>query len=502
MTRFLYTIILSLLSTLTFSLPSQAQLWPQPTQLPPEGREIRAAWYCTLGGMDWPRGQYAQTESKAARQRQMLCDDFDRLQAAGINVILFQCRTRGMVLYQSDIETWDACISGDYGVAPSYDPLAFAIEEAHRRGMELHAYLVTYPMATDKQVKALGKRCAPASHPSLCQKCDGRWYLDPGAPGTAAYIAALCREIVEKYEVDGIHLDYIRYPEKEVHFNDAKAYRKYGNGQNKAEWRRQQVTATVRAVHDAVKAVKPWVILSCSPVGKYATLPRADSFGWNARDAVFQDAQAWLRDNLMDWLLPMMYFDGRNFYPFALNWQQESYGHPVAPGLGIYLLDPKERNWEGTAITRQLNFLRQQGIGGQAFFRTKYLLDNHKGIYDFCKDFYRQPALTPASTWLDTSQPAAPVVSQTIRPGYVLHLEWEPVEDATPIVYNVYHEFSDGTVEMVAHHLKETSFDYAPLVARHIYDRVIVRAMNAYKNESISPIAGSAASPAPASAGE
>lgn len=468
-----------------FTLNASAQLWPQPTQLEQQEREIRAVWYCTIGGIDWPRNQYAQTELKAQRQREMLCEDFDRLQQAGINVILFQCRTRGMVLYSSQYETWDAVISGSYGEKPCYDPLAFAIEEAHRRGMELHAYLVTYPLFTVAQGKQLGRKSVVKTHPELCQVCDGRWYMDPGMPGTAAYVAAMCREVAENYDVDGIHLDYVRYPEKEIPFNDNIAYNKYGKGQNKAQWKREQVTATVRAVHDAVKAVKPWVKLSCSPLGKYSDLPRASSRGWNARDAVGQDAQLWLRENLMDWIMPMMYFDGQNFYPFAVNWQQESYGHPVAPGLAVYLLDRKEKNWDAVAITRELNFLRQIKTGGQAFFRTKYLLENHKGIYDFCCDFYRQPALTPASTWLDDTPPAAPEVKQELSKDYVLHLEWEPVVDDTPVVYNIYHVFPDGTVEMLAHHLKQTSYDYAPYVCKSVYDRIVVRAMDAYGNESL-----------------
>lgn len=466
------------------SLQASAQLWPQATQLSPQEREIRAVWYCTLGGIDWPGRQYAQTEEKAERQRQLLCRDFDRLQKAGINVILFQCRTRGMVTYPSKYENWDPALSGNPGVSPHYDPLAFAIEEAHKRGMELHAYMVAFPLCTVSQAKQQGKKVLPVTHPELCQNCGGRWYMDPGMPGTADYLAAMCREVVENYDVDGIHLDYIRYPEKEVTFNDNVAYNKYGKGANKANWKRQQVTRVVRTVHDAVKAVKPWVKLSCSPVGKYSDLPRANSRGWNARDAVFQDAQLWLRENLMDWLLPMMYFDGQNFYPFALNWQQESYGHPVVPGLGVYLLDPKEKNWQGVAITRELNFLRQIKTGGQAFFRAKYLLDNHKGIYDFCCDFYQQPALTPASTWLDHVAPAAPVVTQELKPGFVVHLEWEPVADETPIVYNIYHEDREGNVEMLAHHVKATSYDYTPAMCKSVYDKIIVRAMDAYGNES------------------
>lgn len=481
----LTALLLGMLTVIVGTLPARAQLWPQPTQLHPAEREIRAVWYCTLGGMDWPGRQYAQTEAKAEAQRALLRRDFDRLQAAGINVILFQCRTRGMVAYPSQYENWDPAFSGTPGVSPLYDPLAFAIDEAHKRGMELHAYLVTYPLCTAAQMKQLGKKAVQKTHPELCQLCDGRWFLDPGLPGTPEYLAQLCREVVENYDVDGIHLDYIRYPEREMKFNDNIAYNRYGKGRNKAQWKRDQVTAAVRAVHDAVKAVRPWCKLSCSPVGKYSDLPRANSKGWNARDAVSQDALLWLRENLMDWLLPMMYFDGQNFYPFALHWMQESQGHPVAPGLGIYFLDPKEKNWALTAISREMNFLRQIKSGGQAFFRTRYFLNNYKGIYDFAQEFYQQPALTPASTWLDSTPPAAPIVTKDFRRDFTLHLSWLPVADETPVVYNIYREDKSGNVEMLAHHLTTTSYDYAPAAARHIYDKIIVRAMDAYGNESV-----------------
>ena len=476
--------LISLLALL-FSLTASAQMWPQPFQIPPYGREVRAVWYCTLGGIDWPGRQYAQTAYKAELQKKKLCEDFDRLQAAGINVILFQARVRGTVTYNSDYEPWDGAISGTPGVAPPYDPLEFAVEEAHRRGMELHAYVVTYPICSTSQAKILGKQAISTRYPGICQRCGDRWFMDPGMPGTAPYLAAICREIVERYDVDGIHLDYIRYPEREMSFNDNIAYSKWGNGAPKEQWKRDQVTHTVRAIHDAVRAVRPWVKLSCSPVGKYADLPRAWSRGWNARDAVSQDAQQWLHDGIMDWLFPMMYFDGENFFPFAANWQQESHGHPVIPGLGIYLLSPNEKNWTLESIMRQMNFLRQIGIGGQAFFRTRFLLDNHKGILDFCREFYAQPALTPPMTWMDNTPPEAPQVTIHWRDDYCLLISWNEVKEDTPVVYNVYREEADGHVELLAHHLKNTYFLYVPALPARLHDKIIVRAMDAYGNESL-----------------
>lgn len=483
MNRILHILPFLMLALLWPSAAS-AHLWPESVQPADRAREVRAVWYCTVMGIDWPRGQRATDAASTERQKQMLRDDFDRLQAAGINVVLFQCRTRGVVAYRSDYETWDDVFTGTYGKQPPYDPLAFAIEEAHKRGMELHAYMVTYPLMYAKTVKSLGKKNVVTTHPELCQKCGDRWYLDPGVPGTADYLAQLCREVVERYDVDGVHLDYIRYMESSVGFNDNTAYKKYGHGLNKAQWKRDNVTDCVRRITAAVRSVKPWMVMSCSPVGKYADLPRARSGGWNARDAVSQDAQLWLKENIMDWLIPMLYFDGNNFYPFVVNWQQESYGHPIVPGLGVYLCAPDQKNWKGEAIRRQMNVSRQIGCPGIAFFRSQFLLDNHKGVYDFTREFNIQPALTPASTWLDATPPAAPVVETQLHTGYVLDLSWSTVDDATPIVYNVYRERSDGSTELLAHHLKTTRFTYRPAVAKSVYDRFFVCAMDAYGNEA------------------
>lgn len=459
----------------------RAQL-PAPWPLSPTQREYRAVWFCTLGGMDWPGSQYAQTEYKAERQRKALTDHFDRLQAAGINTILFQTRIRSTMAYPSQYEPWDGAFSGTPGVAPPYDVLQFAIEEAHRRGMELHAYLVVYPICSVAQAKLLGRQALPVRRPDLCQRSGDRWMMDPGVPETADYLAEICREIVERYDVDGIHLDYIRYPEKEIPFNDAKTYARYGGGQPKAQWRRDNVTRTVRKIYQTIRSIRPWVRLSCAPLGKYDDLPRQLSRGWNARTTVSQDAQLWVKEGIMDALFPMMYYDQEHFYPFALNWQQESNGRPIAPGLGIYLLSPQERDWEFSRILRQLNFLRQQGMGGQAFFRSRFLLDNHKGVLDFVRDYYHQPALTPAMTWVDSIPPAAPRVTQ-VREGRTLRLRWEAVAGETPIVYNIYRITPEGP-QLIVHHLRTTAYDLQPALPARLYDRYEVVAMDAYGNES------------------
>jgi uncharacterized lipoprotein YddW (UPF0748 family) len=387
-------------------------------------REVRAVWITTIGGLDWPHS-YSQSEYSAHKQQKELCDILDKLKAANINTVLIQTRIRGTVIYPSRYEPWDGCLSGFPGKSPGYDPLQFAINECHRRGIELHAWVVTMPIGKWSKLGASDLR---KKHPELCRKIGDEGYMYPDKKGTADYIASICREITENYDIDGIHLDYIRYPE---------TYPLRGTSQS----RRDNITRIVTSVHDAVKSVKPWIKMSCSPVGKYNDLSRYWSHGWNAYETVGQDAQGWLRDGLMDQLYPMMYFQGDQFFPFAIDWQECSYGRTVSPGLGIYFLDEKEKDWNEEIIQREMYVLRSFGLG-HAYFRSKFFTDNTKGIYDFAADeIDRHPALVPAMTWEHKSSPSAPVSVSVTSTDTADIISWDNGIDHSGgpyLTYNVY----------------------------------------------------------------
>ena len=401
--------------------------------------EERAVWLATIGGIDWPRTK-ATDAASTERQKQELCAILDRLQQANINVVILQTRIRGSVIYPSDIETWDETITGRAGRAPSYDPLAFAIDECHRRGMELHTWLVSIPLGTSQRQRSYGTMSVTRRHPTLTKTVGGEVFMIPGQPGTADYIASIAREIVERYDVDGINLDYIRYPESSYRFSDDNLY-KTSTGMTKAEWKRENITRIVRRVHDEVKAVKPWVKLSSSPVGKYRSLTRYRSGGWDCFDGVYQDPQAWLHDNIQDILFPMMYFLGDHYYPFLYNWEENRYGHPIVPGLGIYFLDPKEGHWQLNDVRAEMHAARNSGIGGIAFYRSEYLTRNFKGIYDAtCEEFFPYPALTSPMTWSGhTNAPTQPTKLK-YKDGIITWDFSQPLTDGRwPIVhFNIY----------------------------------------------------------------
>lgn len=388
--------------------------------------EVRAVWLTTIGGIDWPHS-YAQSERSAEKQKEELRAILDRLQKANINTVLLQTRIRATTIYPSQYEPWDGCLSGFPGKSPGYDALQFAIDECHKRGMEVHAWVVTIPVG---KWNSYGCRQLRKRFPRLIKRIDLDGYMDPEATQTGCYLAEMCREIVQRYDVDGIHLDYIRYPETW----------KFRIGKDQA---RGNITRIVEKIHQAVKKEKPWVKMSCSPIGKFDDLSRYWSHGWNAYTKVAQDAQAWLKDGLMDELFPMMYFRGDQFFPFAIDWKEHSYGKIIAPGLGIYFLDPKEGKWNISDITSELYHLRNIGEG-HAFFRNKFLLDNHQGVYDFVTaHFNRYPALVPPMTWESNKRPQQPVTLCIEENEGTTTLRWDnslQYEDGTaiktPSIYN------------------------------------------------------------------
>ena len=404
--------------------------------------EVRAVWLTTIGGIDWPHS-YSQSPHSAEKQKQELRQILDRLQQAKINTVLIQTRVRGTMIYPSDIEPWDGCLSGFPGKSPGYDALQFAIDECHKRGMELHAWVVTIPVG---KWNALGCKSLRQKYPTLIKKIGADGYMNPEDSRTGDYLAHICQEITHRYNVDGIHLDYIRYPETWT----IRVSREQG---------RRYITSIVEKIHRAVKAEKPWVKMSCSPVGKYDDLSRYWSHGWNANTKVCQNAQGWLRDGLMDELFPMMYFRGEQFYPFAIDWQEQSHGKIVVPGLGIYFLDPKEGKWNIDDVTAEMQHTRNLGMG-YAFFRNKFLLDNRQGILDFTDRFNAYPSLIPPMTWASKHTPAQPQQLKVTETGGKTRISWN----------NTY-SYTDGS-------RIQTPYIYNNLYASHTYPVDVTDARN------------------------
>ena len=418
--------------------------------------EYRAVWLTTLKGLDWPT--FAATTAEATeRQKTELTRMLDTLQSAGFNTVFLQTRLRGTVIYPSALEPFDAIFTGKAGRQPLYDPLQFAIDECHRRGMQCHAWIVSL------QVK------------------DNR-YVDPSLASTRQHLCDMVAEVVSRYDVDGIHLDYIRYPEHT-----------HGRG----DQRRSAVTTTVRQVYATVKELKPWVCVSTAPLGKYRDTNRYPSYGWNAYYTVFQEAQEWLREGCIDALFPMLYYRDKHYYPFAVDWAEHTYGRNVGMGLGIYQLDRAEgSDWELEAVRSQLEYARHidvfhdAGCDGTAAFRAGFVCRNTKGVLDEYRHHYRYPALVPAMPWMSSDRPAKPRLHGEVE-GDSIRLQWTSSgtdADGQPLRYNIYWSTSEKLDTANASHLRltyQTCHTLSlPRPTRRLTTHYAVTAIDRYGNES------------------
>lgn len=438
-------------------------------------REVRAVWLTTINGLDWP---YVNATSAAsiACQKKELTEILDKLQKANINTVLFQTRIRATSVFPSNTETgnepWDRCLTGTDGRNPGYDPLHYAIEECHRRGMELHAWIVTIPIGKWNDA---GSRHLRMYNPEIVMRIGDEAYMNPAKPQTAEYLSRYCRSITERYDVDGIHLDYIRYPETIKRKPDA----------SKA---RENITVIMNQIYHAVKKVKPWVKVSCSPIGKHDDTRLYSSRGWNARSRVYQDVKEWMRRGIVDLIFPMMYFRGNDFYPFLADWHEAKQQCAIVPGLGIYLMHQKERNWDIKDITRQIHVSRHMHMG-YCLFRSRFFTENTKGIYTYiCQNASPYPAL-PLPLSNSCTPPDSPeLLNINVLEGRQI-LRWNA--PACPqgndyLTYNIYASDSypvdtKNPQNLVIMRHKGTALT----LPEHRHSYYAVTAMDRYGNESI-----------------
>lgn len=414
-----------------------------PSALP--ATEVRAVWLTTNYGLDWPHNRTSQNE-----QKRELISILDNLKKNNFNTVMFQVRARGEVFYNSRIEPMSSMVVMGGGVS-KFDPLAFVIEECHKRGLECHAWIVTYPLGGDKHVKSLGASSVTRKNPSITKKFKGEWFLDPGNPRTDDYLLSIVEEIVANYDVDGVHFDYIRYPDNRGQFPDDGMYRLHGKGKTHADWRRDNITRFVKRAYDRVKQQKPWVQVSSSPLGRYRALGNS-GHGWTAFETVYQDAGKWMKTGIHDAVYPMMYYKDQLFYPYVDDWLIHGNGRIVVPGLGAYQMI--ELGWSRQDIVNQLDYTRRKNTAGQAFFRAENVLSDTKGILHALETYYQHPAKLPKMTWLSDSVPDKPndLRAQKLPDG-LFQLSWEEKKNDDRVTYNIYRstteEFATNKAENI-----------------------------------------------------
>ena len=286
---------------------------PLLSQAPPK-REFRGAWLATVANLDWPvRGDTPQN------QKNQLISLFDGMSAAGINAVIFQVRPECDALYASPYEPWSYALTGSQGSAPSpfYDPLQFAVDEAHRRGMELHAWFNPYRAERSVDSYALAGNHVVVQHADwiLTFAASGTTaplkILNPGIPEVREFVARVVADIVRRYDVDGIHADdyFYPYPPQAITNQDDATFAAYPRGfTNRGDWRRDNVNLLMKLVRDSIAAIKPWVKFGMSPFGIWKNGVPPGITGLDAYSVIYGDAIAWLHDRSVDYLTPQLYW--------------------------------------------------------------------------------------------------------------------------------------------------------------------------------------------------
>ncbi len=306
-------------------------------------------------------------------------------------------------------EPWAAELTGTLGQDPGWDPLEFAIEEAHKRGIEIHAWFNVVKVYNSGLPPLTSPRHILRSHPEWAQTFEGEWWVDMGKPEVREYTERLVMELVRLYDLDGIHFDYVRYPGQK--FEDWNSFRLYSDGVERDEWRRNNITRFVREMYAQITAEKPMMKVGSAPLGIYKPIPGAQS-GFSAYAELFQDSRLWLQEKIQDYVAPQLYWDfgeqtnppDPDFRALCIDWSKNNFGRHVYAGLGVYRENIQKE------ITEQIYLTRTVECQGQSFFRYENIL-NLPGI-----DVpYKYPALIPPMPWKDSIPPLPPTDITAVR---------------------------------------------------------------------------------------
>ncbi|MFZ6873618.1 glycoside hydrolase family 10 protein [Undibacterium sp. Di27W] len=388
-------------------------------------REFRAAWVSTVANIDWPSRRDLSTE----KQKNEILTILDNAVQLKLNAIVLQVRPAADAIYPSAIEPWSEFVTGEQGrpPLPYYDPLQFWIDQAHARGLELHAWFNPFRART-----AQAKTIVAANHisklaPQVVKTYGDLQWMDPGEPIAMQQTLNVISDVVRRYEVDGIHIDdyFYPYPIKssngsEVDFPDDPAWIAYlqsGGKLARFDWRRDNVNRLVEAINQRVHLEKPWVKFGISPfgIGRPDRLPPGIT-GFSQYDKLYADVELWLARGWLDYLAPQLYWP-INQGPQAFKvlhdyWlAQNTTGKHVWPGLYTSRIDNSDKSWSADEILNQVDAMREKAGNGHVHFSMVALNQNRKGIRQrLATEKYTSQALIPASPWLDNTLPASPLL--------------------------------------------------------------------------------------------
>ena len=420
--------------------------------------EFRGVWIASVANIDWPKGGMTDPAAQRADFIRML----DQHQRNGMNAMIVQIRPSADAFYPSPYEPWSEWLTGEQGKAPVpyWDPLAFMIEETHKRGMEFHAWLNPY-----RAVQTIGKSSIAADHitkrkPEWFLVYGDKKYFDPGNKDAQQFVVKVVRDIVKRYPIDAIHMDDYFYPYRIAgkEFPDAASYARTGSRLNKEDWRRSNVDSIILAISKAIKEEKKQVRFGISPFSVWRNQDK-DPRGSDSRagqtnyDDLYADILLWLEKGWIDYVTPQLYLEighDKIAYEKLLEWWgKNAFGKHIYIGHGIYRVDEKTSvKWKNpTELPNQLKLLRQNpNVQGSIYFSSKSFDKNPNGWNDSLQNnYYKYPALVPPMDWISKEKPAAPVLSRVTKKGDEISFSVKPLYTGkVPVKYFVIYRFPAG----------------------------------------------------------
>ena len=365
---------------------------------------FRGAWIATVANIDWPTPEAVGYDSLQQAEMVWLLDS---LQAIGINAIVFQVRPTADALYKSEYVPTSHWLTGTQGDSLSWDPLEWTIKQAHQRKMEVHVWLNPYRVNLAKTDTSV--ICAEhiwRKHPNWFWEYNKQWYFDPGLDVTREWICTIVQDIIQRYDVQAIHMDdyFYPYPVGKKQLPDAETFKKYPRGfEDIRDWRRNNVNLAIQAISETIHECKDSVQFGISPFGVWRNASidstgSATTAGITNYDDLYADIRLWIQKGWIDYVLPQLYWEigkkAADYEILAHWWANEVKGTKCQLYIGMapYRLEGAKRDnpWgQGNEIGRQMQLNRTiPEITGECFYSTRPLLRNPRGVCDTIKEFY------------------------------------------------------------------------------------------------------------------
>jgi uncharacterized lipoprotein YddW (UPF0748 family) len=403
------------------------------TSPPGPEREFRAAWVATVVNIDWPSAPGLSTAQQQAEGIRIL----DSAAALRLNAIVLQVRPQCDALYRSSLEPWSYYLTGTQGKPPDpyYDPLEFWVAEAHKRGLELHAWFNPYrahlPRGGEVTDSSIVRRL-----PGLARLLpDGTYWLDPADPRTQNHSAAVIMDVVLRYDIDGVQFDDYFYPYGDTAFPDEESWRNYqagGGSLTRDDWRREAVNTFIERIYREIKGTKPRVKFGLSPFGIWRPGYPPSIAGFDQYSRLYADARLWLNKGWIDYWAPQLYWPVNRIaqsFPVLLGWweKENTRGRHIWPGLYTSTMTDERGVDEVQNEVMIIRGMVPDGPG-HIHFSMKALLKDSTTLRTALRSGpYRSSALVPTSPWLDDSPPPPPICSAISR-GDSIDIAWSHPE--------------------------------------------------------------------------